>query len=67
VDPMTHIIQDEIASKRAEVKGSALRSLDRVIVVEVAAVGVMMVVVVVVVEIQIVVEMVEVAEGVSRR
>jgi len=45
VDPMTHIIQDETASKREEAKGSALRSLDHVIVVEVAAVGVMMVVV----------------------
>ena len=61
MDPMTYIIQDETASKREEVKGSAPRSLDHVIVVEVAAVGVMMVVV----EIQIVVEMVEVAEGVN--
>lgn len=57
------MIQDETASKRDEVKSSALRSFGHVIVAEMAAVGFMMVVE----EIQKVVGMVEVAEGVSRR
>ena len=43
---MTHMIQDETASKRDEVKSSALRSLDHVIVAEMAVAGFMVVVVV---------------------